>query len=111
MINIRIAIGMKDDDFLNDDHFGQSKFYNIYDYENNLKFIEKRNNPHFGMDKHAKVNDIKEVIGDCKIWVAKAMGKQSRLNLIETGFKPIIIKSNNLNEVLKEIKIYLMEVN
>ncbi|MGM0642085.1 MAG: NifB/NifX family molybdenum-iron cluster-binding protein [Thermotogota bacterium] len=109
---MNITIGMKDDKSINEDHFGQSKFYNIFKYDyDKLTFLEKRDNPYFGVDKHAKVEDIKEVVGDCKIWVAKTMGKQSRLNLIETGFKPIIVKSNDIDDVLKEIKIYLLEAN
>jgi hypothetical protein len=39
------------------------------------------------------------------------MGKQSRLNLIESGYKPILAKSDDLNEVLNEIKKYFLEMN
>jgi predicted Fe-Mo cluster-binding NifX family protein len=109
---MKIAIGMRDKERVNEDHFGQSKFYNIYEHDGSkVDLKEQRKNPHFGVDKHAKVEDIKEVVGDCKIWVALTMGKQSRLNLIEDGYKPILIKSNNLNEVLNEIKNYLLEMN
>lgn len=109
---MKIAIGMKDEKKINEDHFGQSKFYNIYEYDgSNLELKEKRDNPYFGDGKHAKVGEIKEVVGDCKIWVAVAMGKQSRLNLIESGYKPILSKSNNLDDVLNEIKKYFLEMN
>ena len=109
---MKIAIGMRDNEKVNEDHFGQSKFYNVYEYDGSkVDLKEKRENPHFGVDKHAKVEDIKEVVGDCKIWVALTMGKQSRLNLIETGYKPILVKSDDLERVLKEIKIYLLEMN
>jgi len=109
---MKIAIGMREDNKVNEDHFGQSRFYSIHNYENgSLSFLENKDNPHFGIDKHAKVEDIKEVVGDCKIWVAKTMGKQSRLNLIESGYKPILVNSDDLDTVLKEIKIYLMEAN
>jgi len=59
---MKIAIGMRDKERVNEDHFGQSKFYNIYEYDGSkVGLKEQRKNPHFGVDKHAKVEDIKEV--------------------------------------------------
>ncbi len=102
---MKIAIGMSDKEIVNDDHFGQSKFFNIYEYENgNFEKIEERQNPKYGVHQHAKVSDMLEFLDDCKVWSGGSMGKGSYNKLKEMGYIPIIVKSLKIDEALKEIK-------
>jgi predicted Fe-Mo cluster-binding NifX family protein len=102
---MKIAIGMSEKETINDDHFGQSKFFNIYEYKNGefIK-IEERENPKYGTHQHAKVSDMLEFLDDCKVWVGGAMGKGSYNKLKEMGYVPVIVESLKLNEALEEIK-------
>jgi nitrogen fixation protein NifX len=102
---MKIAVGMADENVVNEDHFGQSKFFEIFEYsEKGFKKLERRENPKYGIHQHAKVSDMLEILDDCKVWSARNMGKGSYKKLQELDYIPIIVKSENLDEALKEIE-------
>ncbi|MBO8160517.1 MAG: dinitrogenase iron-molybdenum cofactor biosynthesis protein [Thermosipho sp. (in: Bacteria)] len=100
-----IAIGTLDGIKINHEHFGHSKIYMIYEFDGKeLIKKEERKNPYAETHLHAKVEEILEILGDCKIWVGKTMGKRSMKKLEELGYKPILINTTNINETLKKLK-------
>ena len=51
---MKIAIGMSDENIVNDDHFGQSKFFDIYELiDGDFNKIGRRDNPKHGVHQHA----------------------------------------------------------
>ncbi len=100
-----ITVGMIDEDIINDDHFGQSKFFWILKYENGeIIKIEKSENPKYKTHQHAKVKDMLEFLDDCKVWVGRSMGKGSMNKLKELGYTPLIVKNEKLDQAIEEIK-------
>ena len=98
-----IAIGTKDGELVNDDHFGQSKTFSIFKFEENgFVKIEERENPHYGKHIHAKVEDILEIIGDCKIWIGKSMGKGSMRKLKELNYVTFLTTKDTTSEAIEE---------
>ncbi|BBE31186.1 hypothetical protein OSSY52_13270 [Tepiditoga spiralis] len=102
---MKIVIGLNENGFINKGHFGHSNEYIIFEYENgNFTEIERRINPLVKEHKHAKVEEILEIVGDCEVWVAKNMGKMSMLKLKEKNYKPILVDTDIIEKALNKIK-------
>ncbi|MDN5338421.1 MAG: hypothetical protein PWQ20_1491 [Thermotogaceae bacterium] len=98
-----IAVGTKDGEIINDDHFGQSKIFSIFRLDgNNFVKIEERNNPYYDKHVHAKVEDILEIINDCKIWIGKSMGKGSMKKLKELNYITFLTSKDAALEAIEE---------
>jgi len=98
-----IAIGTNDGFKLNDDHFGQSRYYDIHELDESdfVVKVEARQNPYFGNHKHAELNEIMQVIGDCAVWIGTSMGERSLKRLAEMDYEPVILKPMTIDEALK----------
>ncbi len=62
---MRVAFGMEDDEHLTEGHYGDSKFFLIYEIdERGIRLIEKRENKAADMEEaeHGDVNKFKAVI-------------------------------------------------
>lgn len=98
-----IAVGTKDGNLVNDDHFGQSRTFSIFKFDvDHFEKIEDRDNPYYGKHVHAKVEDILEIVGDCKIWIGKSMGKGSMKRLKELNYITFITTKDTVNEAIEE---------
>jgi len=98
-----IAIGTNDGFKLNDDHFGQSRYYDIYELDEGkcVVKLEARPNPYFENHKHAELDEILQVIGDCPVWIGAAMGQGSLKKLAEMDYEPVILEPMTIEEALK----------
>jgi len=65
-----VAIGMKDKNLINDDHY-------------------------YGKHQHAKVEEILQILGDCKVWIGKSMGKGSIKKLKELNYETVLTDKNS----------------
>ena len=100
---MKIALGIKGSS-VNNTHFGMSEKYRIYELENGmLNFIEERINDNFTQHKHSEVEDIMEILSDCNVWVAKSKGKKSKEVIMKSGYTPLIINSDSIQEAEKKI--------
>lgn len=105
---VKVAVGSNDKVRLSDKHFGMSKFFIIFevDENNNFKKVEERENP-YGEDKHkhAETEEIMEVLKDCDVLIGKSMGKESQRRIKEEWNKtPIVAKE--VETVEEAIKLY-----
>ncbi|MCD6104426.1 MAG: dinitrogenase iron-molybdenum cofactor biosynthesis protein [Thermosipho sp. (in: Bacteria)] len=99
-----VAIGTLDGKKINPDHFGQSRVFVIFNYNNKtFEKIDERKNPYAENHLHAKVDEILELLRDCKVWIGKIMGKGSMKKLQKLGYKPILINAKTVEETLKEL--------
>jgi len=79
---LKAAIATADGKSLWKDHFGQSPFYLICEFdEDRWTKAELRKNPIAERGEHAHPGEIRELLSDCQIFAARAMGKKSRLAL------------------------------
>ncbi|AEM79229.1 NifB/NifX family molybdenum-iron cluster-binding protein [Thermoanaerobacter wiegelii] len=105
---IKVAIGTNDKVHLSDKHFGMSKYFIIFevDENNSYKKVEERENPYGGdKHKHAETDEIMEVLKDCQVFIGKAMGKESQRRIKEEWNKtPIVVK--DVDTVEEAIKFY-----
>jgi len=101
---MKVAFATVDGERINDDHFGQSPMFVVLKLDGS-KVIEKevRKNPYADSHIHARVDEILEVVGDCKVWVGKSMGKGSMKKLVELGYHPILTEAETLNEALSDV--------
>ncbi len=109
MVKIRVAFGMDDEEHLCAGHYGDSKFFLIYDIEDGkIKFVEKRENKAADMEEegHGDIKKFKAVISqleDVDILAAYRMGPnfvRIRDNTKKTVF---FTKTRNLNEAIKRL--------
>lgn len=97
-----VAVGTKDGVYLNDDHFGQSKIFVIFEvYGDRFAKVEERENPYFGRHQHAKVSEVLTVLGDCKVWVGSTMGAGSMKKLKEMNYDPFLVEKGSAEEAVK----------
>ncbi len=82
-----IAIGTNDGFKLNDDHFGQSRYYDVYELDEDKCAVklEARPNPYFENHRHAELDEILQVIGDCP----------------EMNYEPVVLEPMTIDEALK----------
>ncbi|ABR29890.1 NifB/NifX family molybdenum-iron cluster-binding protein [Thermosipho melanesiensis] len=107
---MKIAFGTNDGIFMNEEHFGHSKLYVIYDYKDGeFKKVEEIKNPYAETHMHAKVEEIKEFLGHCDVWVGKSMGKASMMKLKDWGYRTLLVEADTVEEALKEISTKLVE--
>ncbi|MDN5317136.1 MAG: hypothetical protein PWR08_1261 [Thermoanaerobacterium sp.] len=105
----RIAIGTDDKVNLCDKHFGMSRYFIIYDVDENDNYIriEERENPYFGDNhRHAETDEIMKVLSDCQVFIGKAMGKESQKRIKEEWGKTSIT-ARNVNTVGEAIELYV----
>jgi predicted Fe-Mo cluster-binding NifX family protein len=99
-----IAVGSgKDEKSLWVGHFGISPFYFVYDDEGNL--IEKRVNPYSKGQHHDDPRLIIKFLDDCKVFIAKRMGEESRKKLVtELNIETFLTKAKTVQEAIEEWK-------
>ncbi|MBU0472852.1 MAG: hypothetical protein KKF62_01680 [Bacteroidetes bacterium] len=106
-MNNYIAIGIDKTGKMWKGHFGISPVYKIYNSEG--KFIEDRTNPHGvsnnGKHGHDHGDDqpivIKELLYDCKTFIGKRMGEESKLKLAQKlGIETVLLKVDDPTEAL-----------
>jgi len=105
----RIAIGTNDKVNLSNKHFGMSKYFIIYDVDDNDNYIkiEERENPYSEDNhKHADTDEIMGVLSDCQVFIGKAMGKESQKRIKEEWNK-IPIAAKDLNTVEEAIELFV----
>ena len=97
-----VAVGVnKDEKSLWVGHFGISPYYFIYDGEGN--FIEKRENPYSKGQHHDDPKLIIKFLKDCKVFIAKRMGEESRRKLVEElNIETFLSKAKLAEEAYKE---------
>ncbi len=97
-----IAAGVgKDEKTIWVGHFGISPYYFIYDNEGN--FIEKRVNPYSKGQHHDDPNLIVNFLNDCKVFIAKRMGEESRRKLVENlNIETYLTKTKEVEKAIEE---------
>ncbi len=97
-----IAVGVgKDEKSIWVGHFGISPFYYIYD--DNGNFLEKRVNPYSKGQHHDDPNLIVNFLNDCKVFVARRMGEESRRKLVENlNIETYLTKTKEAEAAVKE---------
>jgi len=93
-----IAIAVKGNGEMWGGHFGMAPFFLIYNYDAGL--IEKRENPfgagHGKHEHHDNPKLIVELLKDCKIFIAKRMGAESKKKLVKNQrINPFITKKDD----------------
>lgn len=108
-MNNNIAIGVSKANKIWKGHFGISPFFQVYDREG--KLIETRINPHGAGENHKHNHDdsqpilIKEILKDCKTFIGKRMGEQSKLKLAQKlGIETVLY---DLDEPTEALNTYL----
>ncbi len=88
---MKAAIATHDGKGLWEDHFGQSPFYLICEFDG-TRWVkgEMRRNPIAARGDHAHPEEIHQILSDCQIYAAKAMGKKSRQILESMGVKTFL---------------------
>ena len=104
---MRVAVGMEDENKLESGHYGDSKFFLIYEFENGaLRFLERRDNKAAMMEEreHGDVNKFKAVISqlqDVDVLIAYRMGPNFVRIKKNTTKKVFFAKTRELNVALE----------
>ncbi|NOZ63154.1 MAG: hypothetical protein GXO74_15995 [Calditrichaeota bacterium] len=104
---MKIAVATDDKIFIRKGHFGEGKYYLIYEILNGKIFSEElRPNPDVLEEKHQHGNAerVMELLNDCQIFMAQSMGKKSIKKLAENSFEVII---STIEEAEKAVSSYL----
>lgn len=103
---MKLAIATDDGINLTKEHFGESKYFLIYETNNKMEFVEKRVNKTpeeitHGSEK--KANNISMLLSDVDIFVSNVFGPN--INRIRQRFVPVVSKNTtNIKELLPKIE-------
>lgn len=106
---MRVAFGMEDDEHLTAGHYGDSRFFLIYDIENGeARFVEKRPNRAADMaeEEHGDVRKFRAVISqleDVDVLAAFRMGPNFVRIRDNTNKKVFFTRTRDLKEALKRL--------
>ena len=105
---IRVAVSSKTGSII-DEHFGHSKEFYIYDYENNgLKFLECRkvekycNGPECSGE--SKIESIINTLSDCKMVLSMRIGYEPKKKLMNSNIIPIETYDKVQEGILEALK-------
>ena len=104
---MKIAIATDDKITIRKGHFGESRYYLIYEILNGQIFSEElRPNPDVLEEKHQHGNTerIMELLNDCQIFMAQTMGRKAIKKLAENNIEVII---SSVKEAEKAVQFYL----
>ncbi len=101
---MKAAIATPDGNALWEDHFGQSPFYLVCEFDGDgwIKG-ELRKNPIAERGDHAHPGEIRELLSDCQIFAAKAMGKKSRQALESKGITTFLKDVATVDEMIASL--------
>ena len=106
---MKIAIGTDDKKMIRNGHFCQSRHYLVIEFLNGeIVSREYRRNP-FKLDKEGQhhqgqVEKILELLGDCRLFMAKSMGKTFLVSLTDRGIDCII---SEIELIEQAVELYL----
>ena len=86
-----IAVPVNEDgESLWDDHFGEAPRFHLYDRGG--QFVEKRDNPHWQEDHdvHTGPKKMTELLPECGVFIARAMGNGQKILPTKFGVQPHI---------------------
>ncbi len=99
---MRVAIGTDDLTTIRSGHFGESKYFKIFEVEDG-RATEKevRKNPFLQPESedthhHGEAKKIMGFLKDCDIFIARSMGLHSIPKLIKMGVKPLITRQTEI---------------
>ena len=104
---MKIAVATDDKISIRKGHFGEGRYYLIYEILNGRIFAEElRPNPDVIEDKHQHANTEKvmELLNDCQIFMAQSMGRKAIRKLAENDIEVII---SSVKEAEKAVQSYL----
>ncbi len=97
---MRIAIGLTADLTLNSRHFGESRYFAIYDLDNGqLVAVENRENPVPGHDIPGKGRRIQEIIADCRAIIIRSIGKGALKRMPERGIDIYLTREESITDI------------
>lgn len=103
---MKIAIGTDDLKTIRSGHFGESRYYKIFEInDGQIASTEIRENPeinneHGGEHQHGKAKQIMQILSDCNVFIARSMGMHSIPKLVKKGVHPIITKEDDIEQTI-----------
>jgi predicted Fe-Mo cluster-binding NifX family protein len=113
--SIKIAFSTNNGDLLVNDHFGEGKYFDIYEIRNgNIVFIERRVNTSGEEEKHGdpiKAKKILEILKDVDIAIGYRMGPN--ILRIKKKLLPIVTRHRSISKNIELLKLnmeHLMKI-
>jgi len=107
---MKIAVGTDDKKTFRKGHFGQSRYYLIFEILNGEIVSEEiRENPYVGEDEkhdhHGEAERIMDLLKDCGLFMARGMGLKSVKKISEQNIDCIITKK--IDDIRTAVTRYL----
>ena len=106
---MRVAVGTDDLNTIRNGHFGESKYFKIFEVEKEkVTETEIRENPFLKPESedthhHGEAKKIMEFLKDCDIFIARSMGLHSIPKLIKMGVKPLITREKEVRQAVEAL--------
>jgi predicted Fe-Mo cluster-binding NifX family protein len=108
---MKIAIATDDKKTIRRGHFGESRYYIIYEIMNGEIYAEElRENPYLigKQHQHGKAEDIIDLLHDCQLFMGKSMGARSLPKIAKKNIDTII---TTLDDIKTTVIAYLNSKN
>ncbi len=100
---MKIAIGSDDKKTIRRAHFGESKYFMIFEILNGeIHAQEVRTNAHAceGKHVHGQAGKIIDLLSDCQIFMGRSMGARSLKQIAARNIDVLITSIKNVNEAM-----------
>ncbi len=106
---MKIAVGTDDLKTIRSGHFGESKYYKVFEVEDG-KIVHTTviENPFLNEDgaqehHHGEAKNIMKLLRDCSVFLAKSMGMHSIPKLVQRGVKPVISQESSIEKAINDL--------
>ncbi len=113
-MKFKIACGSDDEQTFTNHHFGDSKYFLVYEYDiENLsfRFIKKIKNTSGEKEEHGnikKAKKISSILENIKVFMAFTIGPN--ISVMRKKFVPIISREKNIIKALSKIKKKALDI-
>ncbi|EDY34442.1 Dinitrogenase iron-molybdenum cofactor domain protein [Aciduliprofundum boonei T469] len=107
---MKVAISTTDGIEITKDHFGDGKFFLIYEIGDRIKFIEKRenNSPEEEHGAKEKAKGISAILSDIPVFIGYQFGPN--IMRIKDKFLPVISRERKIEKALELLRKYENEI-
>jgi len=103
---MKVAVSTMDGKEITKDHFGEGKFFLIYEIDDEPILLEKRENtsPNEEHGSNEKAKGISSILSDIQIFIGYQFGPN--IMRIKDKFLPVISRERNIEKALELFKRY-----
>lgn len=97
---MKIAVASDDKVTVRKGHFGEAKYYVVFDVEDDRILAEEVRENSLAPHGHQRAGNILPLLKDCGVLIGRSMGRRSVPRLIDEGKTPLLSRVEGVSEAV-----------